>query len=103
MRGHRRRRSTSGHPSIDTDRGAGPSGRGARGTANHRPPVAGRAASLPPTKGYFVNRLWSRVGVRVTSVGLLVLGLTGGIYLGQDREVQQQSPEARLVVQVQVD
>jgi hypothetical protein len=41
--------------------------------------------------------------VRVTAVGLLVLGLTGGIYLGQDREVQRQSSEARLVVQVQVD
>jgi hypothetical protein len=39
----------------------------------------------------------------VTAVGLLVLGLTGGIYLGQDRAVQQQSTEARLVVQVQVD
>ena len=39
----------------------------------------------------------------MTAVGLLVLGLTGGIYLGQDREVQRQSTEARLVVQVQVD
>lgn len=64
---------------------------------------AGRAASLPPTKGYFVNRLWSRVGVRATSVGLLAAGLAGGIYLGQDREVQQQSAEAQAVVQVNVD
>ena len=63
----------------------------------------GRAASLPPTKGYFVNRLWSRVGVRVASVGLLVLGLTGGIYFGQNREVQQQSTEANVVAQVAVD
>jgi len=66
-------------------------------------PLAGRAASLPPTKGYFVNRLWSRVGVRATSVGLLVAGLIGGIYLGKDRVVQQRSAEASNVVQVDVD
>jgi hypothetical protein len=50
-----------------------------------------------------VNRLWSRVGVRVTSVGLLVLGVVGGAYLGQDREVQQHNglrhtAEAQLAV-----
>jgi len=50
-----------------------------------------------------VNRLWSRVGVRVTSVGLLVLGVVGGVYLGQDREVQQQSADAQLVVQADAD
>jgi len=50
-----------------------------------------------------VNRLWSRVGVRVTSVGLLVLGVVGGVYLGQDREVQQQSANAQLVVQADAD
>jgi hypothetical protein len=61
------------------------------------------AASLPPTKGNFVNRLWSRVGVRATSVGLLAAGLAGGIYLGQDREVQQRSAEAQVAVQVDVD
>jgi hypothetical protein len=88
--------------SIDRDRGDGPRGRGARGTSVHFP-VVGRAASLPPTKGYFVNRLWSRVGVRATSVGLLAAGLAGGIYLGQDREVQQQSAGAQAVVQIDVD
>ena len=68
-------------------------------------PVAGRAASLPPTKGYFVSRPWSRVGVRSASVGLLVAGLIGGVYLGKDRVVQapQQSSEASNVVQVDVD
>ena len=50
-----------------------------------------------------MNRLWSRVGVRVTSVGLLVLGVVGGVYLGQDREVQQQSANAQLVVQADAD
>jgi murein DD-endopeptidase MepM/ murein hydrolase activator NlpD len=50
-----------------------------------------------------VNRLWSRVGVRVTSVGLLVLGVVGGVYLGQGREVQQQTAEAQLVVQADAD
>src|SRR5918998_3118786 len=88
--------------SIDNGRGDGPGGgRGARGTVRHRSacPVTLRAASLPPTKGYFVNRLWSRVGVRVASVGLLVFGVVGGVYLGQGREVQQRSAEAQLVVQ----
>jgi hypothetical protein len=68
-------------------------------------PAAGRAASLPPTKGYFVNRLASRVGVRVASVGLLVAGLIAGVYLGQDHVVQaqQRSSEASNVVQVDVD
>jgi len=50
-----------------------------------------------------VNRLWSRVGIRVCSVGLLVLGIIGGVYLGQGREVQQQSAEAQLVVQADAD
>jgi hypothetical protein len=54
-------------------------------------------------KGSFVNRLWSRAGVRVASIGLLVAGATGGVYLGQDREVQQQSAEATLVVQADVN
>ncbi|MEV4704099.1 transglycosylase SLT domain-containing protein [Actinoplanes sp. NPDC049316] len=38
-----------------------------------------------------MNRLWSRVGIRAASVGLLVAGVIGGVYLGQDREVQAQS------------
>jgi len=50
-----------------------------------------------------VNRLWSRVGVRATSVGLLVVGVIGGVYLGQDRAVQQQGAEAQLVVQADAD
>jgi hypothetical protein len=61
------------------------------------------AASLPPTKGYFVNRLWSRVGIRVASVGLLVAGVIGGVYLGQDQEVQAQSAQATLVVQADAE
>jgi len=69
-------------------------------------PQVGRAASLPPTKGSFVNRLWSRVGVRAASVGLLLAGLVGGVYLGQDREVQQasqQSAASTNAVKVDVD
>jgi hypothetical protein len=50
-----------------------------------------------------VNRLWSRVGVRVFSVALLVLGIVGGVYLGQGRAVQQQGAETRLVVQADAD
>jgi len=89
---------------IEADRVVGPSGRGARGTAT-AVRAAGRAASLPPTKGYFVSRPWSRVGVRSASVGLLVAGLIGGVYLGKDRVVSapQQHSEASNVVQVDVD
>jgi hypothetical protein len=43
------------------------------------------------------------MGVRAASVGLLVLGLTGGVYLGQNRDVQRQSVEAQLVVQANED
>jgi hypothetical protein len=50
-----------------------------------------------------VNRLWSRVSVRVTSVALLVLGIVGGVYLGQGRAVQQRSAEAQLVLQADAD
>ncbi|MEV6629582.1 lytic transglycosylase domain-containing protein [Actinoplanes sp. NPDC051470] len=50
-----------------------------------------------------MNRLWSRVGVRVISVGLLVLGIVGGVYFGQNRVTQQQGSKARLVVQATVD
>jgi hypothetical protein len=46
-----------------------------------------------------VNRLASRVGVRATSVGLLIAGVTGGVYLGHGEQVQAQSVESRLVVQ----
>jgi hypothetical protein len=33
-----------------------------------------------------VNRLWSRVGLRVVSVGLLLVGLVAGVYLGRGRD-----------------
>ena len=53
-----------------------------------------------------MNRLWSRVGIRAASVGLLVAGVIGGVYLGQDREVQAQGaqpqPRSQLVVQSDV-
>ncbi|OJF09651.1 aggregation-promoting factor C-terminal-like domain-containing protein [Couchioplanes caeruleus] len=50
-----------------------------------------------------MNRLWSRVGIRAASVGLLVAGVIGGVYLGQDREVQARSAQAQLVVQANND
>jgi hypothetical protein len=53
----------------------------------------------PRRRDLFVNRLWNQVGVRVASVGLLLTGVAGGVYLGQDRETQQQSAEVSLVVQ----
>jgi hypothetical protein len=41
-----------------------------------------------------VNRLFSRIGVRVASVGLLVVGAAGGVYLGQDRDVRPRETAA---------
>ncbi|WP_436526389.1 lytic transglycosylase domain-containing protein [Actinoplanes sp. HUAS TT8] len=50
-----------------------------------------------------MNRLWSRLGVRTASVGLLVAGLGGGVYLGQDRDDQQQSNASALVLQANAE
>jgi hypothetical protein len=41
-----------------------------------------------PIGGVFVDRLWSRVAVRVTSVALLIGGLAGGVSLGQHQSDQ---------------
>ena len=49
-----------------------------------------------------MNRLWSRVGVRAASVGLLLTGLAGGVYLGQD-DVELQAVPTQLVVQADAD
>jgi hypothetical protein len=35
-----------------------------------------------------VNRLWTRFGVRLASVGVLLAGLAGGAYLGQTRDAR---------------
>ncbi|BCJ42903.1 hypothetical protein GCM10010168_03570 [Actinoplanes ianthinogenes] len=50
-----------------------------------------------------MNRLWSRLGVRTASVGLLVAGLGGGVYLGQDRDDQQQNAQSQLVMQANAE
>ncbi|GIE83705.1 lytic transglycosylase domain-containing protein [Actinoplanes regularis] len=50
-----------------------------------------------------MNRLWSRLGVRTASVGLLVAGLSGGVYLGQSQNSQQQSAETQLVMQANAE
>ncbi|MEU4562119.1 lytic transglycosylase domain-containing protein [Actinoplanes sp. NPDC023936] len=50
-----------------------------------------------------MKRLWSRLGVRAASVGLLVTGLVGGVYLGQNRELEQQSATSQLVLQADAD
>jgi heat shock protein HslJ len=46
-----------------------------------------------------VNRL--QVSVRTGSVGLLLAGVAGGVYLGQDRDALQQSADVNLVVQAE--
>ncbi|WP_305785071.1 lytic transglycosylase domain-containing protein [Symbioplanes lichenis] len=50
-----------------------------------------------------MNRLWGRVSIRAASVGLLVLGVVGGVYVAKDREVQQPKQQAQLVFQATVD
>ncbi|MEU7902698.1 lytic transglycosylase domain-containing protein [Actinoplanes sp. NPDC049118] len=50
-----------------------------------------------------MNRLWSRVGIRVASVGLLVAGVIGGVYLGKDQQVEAQSAQTGVVAQADVD
>ena len=42
-----------------------------------------------------MSPLWSRYGVRSASVALLLSGVVGGVYLSQDREIQQQSVSAQ--------
>ncbi|GIG85755.1 aggregation-promoting factor C-terminal-like domain-containing protein [Plantactinospora endophytica] len=41
-----------------------------------------------------MSRLWSRFGVRGVAMALLLGGVGGGYYLGEDREAQQHSIEA---------
>lgn len=41
-----------------------------------------------------MSRLWSRFGVRVLSVALLAIAVTGGVYLGRDRDSQQHAIDA---------
>jgi hypothetical protein len=43
-----------------------------------------------------VSRLLSRFGIRALAVMLLLVGVAGGYYLGQDRETQQQGISAQL-------
>jgi ribosomal protein L12E/L44/L45/RPP1/RPP2 len=43
-----------------------------------------------------VSRLLSRFGIRAVAVMLLLVGVAGGYYLGQDRETQQQGITAQL-------
>ncbi|TYB38988.1 lytic transglycosylase domain-containing protein [Micromonospora sp. AP08] len=56
--------------------------------------------SLPPTKGHFVSRLWSRFGARTAAVALLSVGVAGGFYLGEDRQTQQQGLTAQVGLKV---
>lgn len=46
-----------------------------------------------------MSRLWSRFGIRAAAVALLLVGVVGGYYLGQDREIQQQGRNDQLVAE----
>jgi hypothetical protein len=45
-----------------------------------------------------VDRPWSRVGVRTLAVALLIVGIAGGVHLGQHRDRQQQNAQAQLAL-----
>ncbi|WP_422771742.1 lytic transglycosylase domain-containing protein [Plantactinospora sp. WMMC1484] len=48
-----------------------------------------------------MSRLWSRFGVRGVAVALLLGGVGGGYYLGEDRKAQQHSIEAEAAFDAQ--
>ncbi|PZF92393.1 lytic transglycosylase domain-containing protein [Micromonospora deserti] len=48
-----------------------------------------------------MSRLWSRFGARTAAVALLSVGVAGGLYLGEDRETQQQGLTAQVGVAVE--
>ncbi|HZN75361.1 MAG TPA: lytic transglycosylase domain-containing protein [Micromonosporaceae bacterium] len=53
-----------------------------------------------------MSRLWSRVAARVLAVVLLLVGVIGGVYLGNNRNAQQridQAGRAALVEQAEID
>jgi len=56
---------------------------------------------VPDEGNDFVTRLWSRFGVRALAVGILVVGVGGGYYLGQDRRVQEQGIDSRFAAEAQ--
>lgn len=49
-----------------------------------------------------MDRDWNRIGIRVTSVGLLVAGLVGGVYIGRHQDAAVQSGPAAVTVAVNV-
>lgn len=48
-----------------------------------------------------MSRLWSRFGVRTLAVAVLLVGVSGGYYLGEDRETQQDGINAQLAAQAE--
>jgi hypothetical protein len=54
-----------------------------------KPWPASRSRPVPDEGNAFVNRLWSRSGLRVLSIMVLLLGLVGGGFLSNDRHHQQ--------------
>ncbi|MFG3703813.1 lytic transglycosylase domain-containing protein [Micromonospora sp. NPDC047670] len=48
-----------------------------------------------------MSRLWSRFGARTAAVALLSVGVAGGVYLGEDRQTQQQGLTSQASVAVE--
>lgn len=47
-----------------------------------------------------MSRLWSRFGLRALAVLLLLVGVAGGYYLGEDRQTQLQGIDSQLAAEV---
>jgi len=47
-----------------------------------------------------VSRLWSRFGVRTAAIALLSVGVAGGVFLGEDRETQQEGIKAHQAAEI---
>ncbi|BCB85205.1 aggregation-promoting factor C-terminal-like domain-containing protein [Phytohabitans suffuscus] len=50
-----------------------------------------------------MSRLWSRFGIRALALSLLLAGVGGGWFLGQDQETQQQGISAQLAADADQD
>ncbi len=70
----------------------------AHGTAGPRGSV--RACPAPDEGTHFVSRLWSRFGVRTAAIALLSVGVAGGVFLGEDRETQQEGIKAHQAAEI---
>src|SRR5262245_30812026 len=56
--------------------------------------VGAASGPCPRRRDNFVSRLWSRVAARVLAVVLLLVGVAGGVFLGEDRKSRDRIDQA---------